>query len=504
MPSERLEWCSCNVAPYRHKVSPQVKRQHEQQALSATAKPAITKGAIGNSTISTSTSSSLDRTISLPDEAFIAGLQDASSGSLLNMAANHPPLGDGGAAAIKKRTRQHTIHTRKQDILSTVSAKVDAALDSIRDAEMDISTNPQSVWETIDDAAKTTSLAVNSLLGLEETSEKNDVLSALQELQKAMDSFRQRLPRDTRPLGYDCSHLKVHPIEKLDVAAQILVLIGVICNLLFGLSIERTNFILDAVTLMVELVMSLHTVENEDGSRSYDIQQRQVLKDLPSSLYTALKQLNLDAKMVVYAACPSCHEIHAPDPTTLRWPTKCHKVVLRKTGAVKCRTELLETRKSGLYPVKPFMAPSFIDYVAALVSNPENERLMDEVCDEAKANLTNEPTFVKDAFQARFFKTFEGPISGQLFIDRGSRMRLAFCLSLDFFKPRGNRLRANGDSIGVMTLSCLNLPVTLRYKPEHPPFSKRLLPILIKSNSFYAAHHSFGAAHLQFDASGPQ
>jgi hypothetical protein len=64
-------------------------------------------------------------------------------------------------------------------------------------------------------------------------------------------------------------------------------------------------------------------------------------------------------------------------------------------------------------------------------------------------------------------KTFEGPTPGQLFIDRGEKMRLAFIIHTDFFNPRGSRKRGNHDTIGIISLALLNLPPSIRYLPEH-------------------------------------
>jgi hypothetical protein len=36
-------------------------------------------------------------------------------------------------------------------------------------------------------------------------------------------------------------------------------------------------------------------------------------------------------------------------------------------------------------------------------------------------------------------KNFGGPVSGQLFIDRGDKVWLAFTIQTDFFNPNGTR-----------------------------------------------------------------
>ncbi|KAJ7250938.1 hypothetical protein C8J57DRAFT_991840, partial [Mycena rebaudengoi] len=42
-----------------------------------------------------------------------------------------------------------------------------------------------------------------------------------------------------------------------------------------------------------------------------------------------------------------------------------------------------------------------------------------------------------------------------------------FIISLDFFPPYGSRRRSASASIGVLSIACLMLPPSLRYRPEN-------------------------------------
>ncbi|KAJ6491148.1 hypothetical protein C8R45DRAFT_826124, partial [Mycena sanguinolenta] len=46
-------------------------------------------------------------------------------------------------------------------------------------------------------------------------------------------------------------------------------------------------------------------------------------------------------------------------------------------------------------------------------------------------------------------------------------MRLLFCSSMDFFPPFSSRKRSNSNSIGLIKVSCLNLHLIVRDKPEN-------------------------------------
>ncbi|KAJ7099240.1 hypothetical protein B0H15DRAFT_771078, partial [Mycena belliarum] len=173
--------------------------------------------------------------------------------------------------------------------------------------------------------------------------------------------------------------------------------------------------------------MSVHIKPDAEGIYSYDEMQKDILNDLPSSLYTSMNRLNLDGKTVLYAACPHPR------------------------------------------PIRPFLSYSFLDYLARLLSTPEIERQMDQSCDEAlNWKAKGGEDFVDNVFHGTLIQGFMGP-DGKLFIDRGSkkRMRLLFGFSLDFFPPHGSRKRSSSASIGVLSVYCLNLPLTIRHAPQN-------------------------------------
>jgi hypothetical protein len=108
----------------------------------------------------------------------------------------------------------------------------------------------------------------------------------------------------------------------------------------------------------------------------------------------------------------------------------------------------LNSRKKGGRPIKPFLSPCFLDYLARLTSDPRNEQLLldahksgqpMEADDSSPTNVLTGRTissFVRDIFKGRFLQTFKGR-DNLLFIDPGpnNRMKLVFAFSLDLFPP---------------------------------------------------------------------
>ena len=73
-----------------------------------------------------------------------------------------------------------------------------------------------------------------------------------------------------------------------------------------------------------------------------------------------------------------------------------------------------------------------------------------------------------DAFQAEFIRNFKGPDQTRLFVHRpGTEARLLFAFNFDFFAVEGMKLRGASASCGIFSAACLNLPLSIRYKPEY-------------------------------------
>ncbi|KAJ7048866.1 hypothetical protein C8F01DRAFT_1356763 [Mycena amicta] len=271
---------------------------------------------------------------------------------------------------------------------------------------------------------------------------KHAVGRKLDDVEKFVNAMSARLSPETGPKIYNSGKFSLsHPIEALPLPSQVAILLGVVCNTFLQVAIQPTNFILRTVRLLVGLVLSWMI---PNGAPGYDARFRVMLDQLPTSLHMAMKQLELDAKMTLYAACPKCDEIYAPTTSlsgTKTWPAVCSNMVVGAHGRYKCNTNLLSDSKTS--PKKPFLSPSFEDYLARLVSDPNKEAMMQQASADAKSPPPRAPGAPKDhihhVFGGSFFKNFMGPKSDKLFVDSGdtSNLRLAFSISLDFFPPHG-------------------------------------------------------------------
>lgn len=268
-------------------------------------------------------------------------------------------------------------------------------------------------------------------------------------------------------------HIYLNPVDKLDTIAQVMILLGAVCHVIIGLSSEPCDFIISIVTMLVKMAMATRLPRPTDAHNKskYDPTQCAILDQLPTSLFTALSQFNIDGQTTIYAVCPSCnftHEaIYDSISTNAVYPPQCTNRILGSDGRHTCSANLLEVRNGHPRPIKPFVTASFTDYLARSLADPEVVRLSKKSCDDAMANIQNPSNDSTNVFNADFMKTFHGPVAGELFVDRGNKIRLAFAMHVDFFNPNGTRKRGNHDSVGIISLANLNLPETIRYLPEH-------------------------------------
>lgn len=195
--------------------------------------------------------------------------------------------------------------------------------------------------------------------------------------------------------------------------------------------------------------------------------QERILKQIPKTVETALKRLNLHSDhTITFAVCPECHANYPPAPirnsTDAEYPSRCN---YRHLDAGVCGAELLQNGK----PLKTFVYHDFHDFLARLLSRRDIEAVMDESCDNARVSANESPPrYLADVFDGEYLRSFKGPKSDTLFTDRpGTEGRYLFAFNFDFFQPDRSTHRSAAASCGIISAVCLNLPLDLRYKPEN-------------------------------------
>jgi hypothetical protein len=201
----------------------------------------------------------------------------------------------------------------------------------------------------------------------------------------------------------------------MNVVSQIACLIGVICSVIMGISRRGSDYI---VKLLGIYLVAGFNVKASGPTRA----EHDVMGTIPLNVAEALSKFNLEGRTVTYACCPQCLQTYKPEfkrgSTIPIYPSSCNN--RPEPDSPICGEALLETRDdgTGTKPIKPFVYHSFHDYLGMLLSRKDLEGKMDNACSGLLDTLKNPSTTVNDVFEAKFMRTFEGPVVSCLLMAR--------------------------------------------------------------------------------------
>ncbi|KAJ7113437.1 hypothetical protein C8R44DRAFT_741039 [Mycena epipterygia] len=238
------------------------------------------------------------------------------------------------ARASRPKPKQATRNEQSDDLLRAILRDIEAAIRPLDPARI-ASLNLDLQWQAVDTAAEELAISAKALQAFdEETEEKAFVVRQLRILENSVGRLREDLPSDTRPYYYDCEYVFQDPMANIDIVAQLMVLLGLVCNLIMNMSRNSVEFILRVVTMMIKYTMLIPPSKPQKApdNESYTDMQQHIIDQLPTSFHDAMSKLNLDGKTVLYAACPSCEHVHAPTLSTSKEPTCPQHVRILSSG----------------------------------------------------------------------------------------------------------------------------------------------------------------------------
>lgn len=244
---------------------------------------------------------------------------------------------------------------------------------------------------------------------------------------------------------------------------QLVTFMVVACHVILGVSRRGCSWIFS----MIEYIMQtmVHQFFGNDPISAFF---RGILSGVPHDIRTAAAQFDLEAKAIVYAACPKCHSTYKPttDGTIPLYQERCN---FRRFGS-RCRELIVRPKTiNGIQvnvPIRTFVAFDFKDWVAGLLARPGYETMMDGAWERMATSPDGQ---LKDIFQGSTIRDFKGPDKRTHFSLCGGpdAGRYLFSLSYDSFNPLRNLAAGKKPSIGVISLVCVNLPIELRYQREN-------------------------------------
>ncbi|EEB98585.1 hypothetical protein MPER_01881, partial [Moniliophthora perniciosa FA553] len=119
------------------------------------------------------------------------------------------------------------------------------------------------------------------------------------------------------------------------------------------------------------------------------------------------------------------------------------------------------------HPLKRFEYYPFFDWFGRFLALPGVRQYGDQFCDEVRLASLQAGEDRKMSSDGHFFWELKGPGDKLFITDRGTEGRWLFTLYGDFFNIEGNRIGGKHSSTGIIALSCVNLPITIRNDPAY-------------------------------------
>jgi len=220
-------------------------------------------------------------------------------------------------------------------------------------------------------------------------------------------------------------------------------------HLLCGLSVDDCSFLLPCVELIVGL------------SSDYITSKERLLKAFPRDIRTVKKVLRLAPVVTPFVTCPRCFALYPQDKDV---PDTCS---YRETASSEpCSEALVTFKRTGDQTrtifVREYLHQSLKSWFGTLICRPGMESLLDrDVLTEGQKST------VSDIFGGTVLQEFLGPDGLPFLPSRGSEGRYVFGLSVDAFNPFLNKQAGKKASSTAIYMVCLNLPSSVRYKPEN-------------------------------------
>ncbi|KAF8825246.1 hypothetical protein HHX47_DHR7000450 [Lentinula edodes] len=187
--------------------------------------------------------------------------------------------------------------------------------------------------------------------------------------------------------------------------------------------------------------------------------QSKTLSDIPEDIRQLERKFNLDIETTIYAVCPRCSYTYppifsdnSPKPT---YPPEC--TYRPMALAEPCNESLLLDNGK---PMKCFEVYSFLNWFGRFIALPGVAQYGDAFCEQIAD--AHPPEDKGSACDGRFYFELKGD-DGKFFVrERGKEGRWFFKFHADFFNIEGNLHGGKHNSTGIMSMSCLNLPLEIR------------------------------------------
>ena len=219
----------------------------------------------------------------------------------------------------------------------------------------------------------------------------------------------------------------------------------------------------DNVALLASIWSSQHKIQ---------IDPSMLMAQIPATRKAVFHRLGLNPDLTTQACCRKCFALYPLDPTknpkcTERFFSQAQMFERwAKSENIKptCDQELWRLgSKKKIKPVRKFTYVTLNSWLKHRLMNPQFESALDSSLAAANRDPTEE---MEDVWHGRIWQEFPNSDDGAGIFTQHSG-NIVFSLYLDWFNSEGTSSLGKHHSLGAITLVCLNLPPTQRYKAQN-------------------------------------
>ena len=253
------------------------------------------------------------------------------------------------------------------------------------------------------------------------------------------------------------SHFE-HPLGKSNPLVLIAMFLGLLLQLIGGVSRDICNFTLGTLKVFTETALRSRGPLTETEAA--------IAKSIPSDIRTVRHLFNLDPDVRELAACPTCSMTYEPRysrefPTIPLYPRRCSRKPWPTSEACNARLTKpgVKDGRSIRVPIRPFPVQDFDVFVGRMLSQPGVEESIRKTASMTRRGL------LRDISQAEGVRDVYAHWRADVHTASDDDLLLLWSLSVDWFNPYLNKISGKSVSCGSIAMICVLLPPSLRIKP---------------------------------------
>jgi hypothetical protein len=262
-------------------------------------------------------------------------------------------------------------------------------------------------------------------------------------------------------LTYQGKHF-THPLRTRDPVVVVAMFIVVVLNVLATTSRQICNTILDLLLVMLEMAFM-------GRGRKLTREEEEIISKFPKDARGVRKAFDIEPKVTIFAACPSCGSIYAPqdrEDGVKDYPIECtyKRYPTSKDCGARVSKDGIHKEQNIRVPLIPYAMQDFGSFLGRFYCRAGIE----EMIQRTKSTFHRHKDELWDVSDGSVIKELRD-VNRQLFLqpDSSDELRTVWSFSFDGFNPLLNKAAGKVVSVGMLALACLNLPPSLRNTPEN-------------------------------------